>query len=98
MRRSAEQQQWHEQQQKIWYSLGVEEVAACLGVADPQAALPQQEAEERLAKYGNNAQEEKEESRLKTLLEPFREPMTVLLLATPALSAALGEIIDAIPL
>ncbi len=66
--------------------------------SNPQEGLTEEEASARLSRYGYNALEEKEESPFRTILEPFREPMMILLLATAGLFAALAEIIDAVAL
>lgn len=60
--------------------------------------MTEEEVKRRLLEHGYNRLKEKKESRLKTVLEPFTEPMMILLLVTAALFAALAEFVDAIAL
>ncbi len=81
---------------KSW-ALGVEEVNRRMG-SDLVRGLTDDEARKRLQGYGYNRLEVKKESLLKTIAEPFTEPMMILLLTTAILFSILSEPIDAVAL
>lgn len=83
--------------QLAYYRLSPDEVLA--KVQSNKAGLTTQEASERIEQFGPNALAlAKRESRLVTYLRQFRDLMIVLLLASAALSAYLGDIRTAIVL
>ena len=78
-----------------WHSLQPQEVVQQLGT-DPEHGLVDDEAKRRLEKFGSNQLKEKEESLVKTLLEPFTEPMMILLIVTGIVYSFFGEPRDAV--
>ena len=63
----------------------------------PEKGLSSAEAEERLAKYGENVlADEKKAKPLKIFLGQFRDVMIMILLAATVVSFFLGEIYDAV--
>lgn len=78
-----------------WHSLSAEEVVKRLET-DPESGLTWEEAGKRLEVYGPNAFEEtKPPSAFKIFLDQFKSVLIIILLAATAISAALGEIVDA---
>ncbi|MGB2582089.1 MAG: cation-transporting P-type ATPase, partial [Thermoplasmata archaeon] len=79
-----------------WHAIDIEEVGTTL-TADLEDGLSGTEAEARLGKYGPNVlATEKKASQLRLLLKQFSNILILILIAATALSAALGELIDAI--
>ncbi len=66
-----------------------EEVMSALGVS--RQGLSEEEARERLARFGKNALAEDGSSKLELLLGQFKSVLVYVLLAAAALTAALGE-------
>jgi len=78
-----------------WHTMEAEEVFAQLHTSP--AGLSDQEARERLERYGPNELEEKEKiSALKVFLDQFKSFLIIILLIAVGLSAILGETVDAI--
>lgn len=78
-----------------WHAIGVDDVKRALVTDDH--GLSEAEARARLEKYGPNELEaEKGASTLRILLKQFANILILLLVAATALSAAMGELIDAI--
>ncbi len=78
-----------------WHNLEVAEVLTALN--SNTRGLSQQEAQRRMAQFGaNELAEGKKISPWKTFLEQFKNFLIIILLAAVAISAALGEIADAI--
>ena len=79
---------------KTWHALSVEEVFRSLQATEH--GLSQQEAEQRLARFGpNELQERGKVSPLAIFLEQFKSILIIILLAAVAVSAAIGEVLDA---
>jgi magnesium-transporting ATPase (P-type) len=76
-----------------WYQMKVLDALAKLATTDE--GLTEQEAAERLAKYGpNKLAEEERISRLKILLHQFTSPLIYILLIAAVVTLLLGEHID----
>ncbi len=82
-------------QQKNWHSLPVTEVLAQLDTSEK--GLTSEQARQRLEQYGyNELPDESRKSPWLLLLEQFKNLLIIILLVAVALSAVLGEVIDAI--
>jgi Ca2+-transporting ATPase len=80
----------------MWYKKSIEEITRELGT-DVINGLTSEEASVRIKKYGENKLiEKKKKSILKLLLEQINDVLIYILLAAAVVSAALGEISDAI--
>ncbi|MBI4296605.1 MAG: HAD-IC family P-type ATPase, partial [Chloroflexi bacterium] len=78
-----------------WHNLETESVLAALNSA--QGGLSQSEAESRLAEFGpNELVRKKKVSPWMLFLEQFKNLLIIILLVAVGLSAALGEVVDAI--
>jgi len=78
-----------------WYNLKPAEVMASLN-SSPYG-LSQEEAQRRLAKFGPNELREKDKiSAWAIFLEQFKSALIIILFVAVALSAILGEVVDAI--
>jgi Ca2+-transporting ATPase len=76
-----------------WYQINVQEALEKLTTTD--TGLTEQEAAERLEKYGpNKLAEEERISRLKILLHQFTSPLIYILLIAAVVTLLLGEYID----
>lgn len=81
---------------QTWHTLSAEEAAAALQ-SSTQIGLSSHEANLRLAKFGRNELVEQNiRSPLKILLEQITATMVLILLAAAGISAALGELKDAL--
>ena len=78
-----------------WHSKNVNEVLRELGV-DPRRGLSNGEVEERLKKYGLNEITAKKKSPLLMFARQFANFLIGILLVATAISAALGEVVDAV--
>ncbi|OAA83433.1 Calcium-transporting ATPase 1 [Clostridium ljungdahlii] len=80
----------------MWYKKSIEEITRELGT-DVINGLTSEEASVRIKKYGENKLiEKKKKSILKLLFEQINDVLIYILLAAAVVSAALGEISDAI--
>ena len=86
-----------EERSTVPWALPVERVFDQLET-DPRMGLTLEESTRRLKASGLNMLKQKEETLLERILEPFREPMMILLLVTAGLFVALAEFIDAVAL
>ena len=78
-----------------WHVMGIEGVLSSLGTV--LEGLTQQEARNRLEKYGPNELVEKEKiSPLKMFIDQFRNFLIIVLLAATVVSAFIGEWLDAV--
>jgi Ca2+-transporting ATPase len=78
----------------VWHSKNLEETYASLSSRD--YGLSQDEAKERLEKYGPNAFEiEKGKSRLKLFLGQFTNPLFAVLIVAALISLSVGKAVDA---
>jgi Ca2+-transporting ATPase len=78
-----------------WHNLDASKVSEALQ-SSPDDGLTDSEAKTRLEKQGPNELEEEEENLLETILEPFKEPMMLLLIATGIIYSIFGEPSDAV--
>ncbi len=78
----------------MWHSLSVEEVLAKLGAS--LKGLTEEEARERLQKYGFNELAAKRVSPIVMFLGQFKSFLVYILLAATLLSLALGEVLDSV--
>lgn len=77
-----------------WHTLGTDAVADTLGV-DPKTGLAQQDAAERLARYGANAIREKPPRPLwRMFVDQFTDFMIVVLIAAAIISGVIGDLKD----
>ncbi len=84
-----------EAREVAWHALSVEEVLKKLSV-DPAKGLSSSEAEERLRKYGLNEIPVKKKSPIVLFARQFANFLIGILLVATAISAFLGEVVDAI--
>ncbi|MGD0919034.1 MAG: HAD-IC family P-type ATPase, partial [Thermodesulfobacteriota bacterium] len=78
-----------------WHVMGIEGVLSSLGTV--LEGLTQQEARNRLEKYGPNELVEKEKiSPLKIFIDQFKNFLIIILLAATVVSAFIGEWLDAV--
>lgn len=76
-----------------WYQLNIKETIQKLETSEE--GLTEQEARERLTRYGaNKLAEERKISRLKILLHQFTSPLIYILLAAAVVTSLFGEYID----
>ncbi len=81
--------------EKLWHALPVAEAAARLE-SDPERGLSGPEVEERRARFGDNRLSPfKTHGPLMRFLLQFYQPLVLILLAATAVTAALGEWVDA---
>jgi Ca2+-transporting ATPase len=81
--------------QRPFHSMPVEEVVRALGV-DPSRGLSAEEVERRIRTYGpNRIVEVKKPSPFLLFLNQYRSVLVMILLAATAVSAALGDVIEA---
>ncbi|MFW9970970.1 MAG: cation-translocating P-type ATPase [Candidatus Odinarchaeota archaeon] len=78
-----------------WHSLQLKEIIQGLETNSKQG-LDEREVVQRIQKFGLNQLEEKKESIFKKILEPFTEPMMLLLIGTGIIYSLLGELSDSI--
>ena len=79
-----------------WHSQNIEELIRQLGV-NPEKGLTDQEAAQRLDKYGKNVLVQQREIRFFGILrEEITEPMILLLIAIGVLYSILGSLTDAL--
>lgn len=79
-----------------WHSIDAKDIGKALET-DIDAGLTGSEARARLEKYGRNVLAEKEKaSALRVLIKQFKNILIIILLIATALSASMGEAIDAI--
>ncbi len=78
-----------------WHALRLHELTKDLET-DSKVGLDESEAVQRLQKFGLNQLKEKHESIFEALLEPFTEPMMLLLIATGIIYSLFGEPRDAL--
>ncbi|GAB3550457.1 cation-translocating P-type ATPase [Noviherbaspirillum agri] len=79
-----------------WHTLGTEATADALGV-DPATGLTQQEAGERLARYGTNTIREKPPRPIwRMFVDQFIDFMIVILIAAAIVSGVIGDVKDTI--
>ena len=79
-----------------WHAIGIDDVEKTL-TTDVDNGLSRTEAQARLERYGpNSLVAEKKVSQLRLLLRQFANILILILLAATALSAMMGELIDAI--
>lgn len=82
--------------EKTWHSFQTERVLEELST-DSQSGLSSEEAKRRASVYGpNSVKREKTRSGLYIFLLQFKNALIVILLAATAVSAALGELVDAV--
>ena len=82
-------------QDKVWHAMDTGEVFDGLGTT-PEG-LTEDEAEERLARYGPNAIEpDKGPSVLGLLFDQLKNPLVIVLVAVAAISLLAGKAVDAI--
>ncbi|MEM3380608.1 MAG: cation-translocating P-type ATPase [Candidatus Bathyarchaeia archaeon] len=82
-------------EQRVWHSMGVDEVLRSLKTGVD--GLSDDEAERRLKEYGpNELKAEKKRSPIKLLLEQFTNLLIIILIIATIFSALIGEYVDAI--
>jgi Ca2+-transporting ATPase len=85
----------HELVQEDWHNLSAEETLSKIGSAP--RGLSEEEARKRLEKFGpNEIIETRKISTFKIFLSQFKNALIIILLAAVIISAAIGEIVDAI--
>ncbi len=79
---------------RAWHTLTAQTVATSLGV-DPARGLSEQEAQERLRKFGpNRLRPQQQQSIWQVFLEEVREPLILLLFFTGIVYAIWGSLVD----
>ncbi|MEM3138296.1 MAG: cation-transporting P-type ATPase, partial [Thermofilaceae archaeon] len=78
----------------MWHSVSVNEALAKLGTS--LKGLTEQEAEERIRKYGFNELAGKRVNPILMFLSQFKSFLVYILLAATLLSFALGEVLDSV--